>query len=160
MSVLSFLQSAAGGAIFGPVLGALGRFVNAKWILPAETKAEIDRLTAQRNAAADASAWAAFAASQQSEGSLSSVPANAAPWASTLLVFSEAFRKLVRPLLTLGGLPMVLWVYFTVTDPLASSAQLEMAKEINFMVFTMWGWWFGERYAAIKRKPIALVPPK
>jgi hypothetical protein len=159
MSILDFFSSAAGGSLFGPIVSGLGKFVHAKWIRPAEVKAEIDLLTAQRNAKADAAGWDAFAASQKADKGLDDIPAGTWPWAASLYVLSDAFTRFVRPFLTATGLPLAAWVYWTLSNPNATAAQLEMAKEINFMVFMMWSWWFGERYIAKSRSPISLVPP-
>lgn len=158
-AILSFLQGAAGGAALGQVLKFAGGFVHAKWIRPAEVKAEIDLLTAHRNADADKASWDAFAASQKADGSLDSIPANVPGWAAAVYVLGAGLTKLIRPMLTLGGLAMVGWTFSTMNDPHAPYAQIEMAKEINFMAFTMWSWWFGERYIAKSRTPISLVPP-
>lgn len=157
-AILGFFGSAAGGAIVGPVISFLGKFVHAKWIRPAEVKAEIDLLTAKRNAATEAASWEAFAASQKQGSGLDEVPKNTHPWIANLYVGVEAFSRSVRPLLTLMGLPLACWVYFTLNNPAATPAQVDMAKEINFMVFMMWSWWFGERYVARSRQPISLMP--
>lgn len=157
MNIVDFFSSAAGGAIFGPVISGLGKFVHAKWIRPAEVKAEIDLLTAKRNAASDAASWDAFAASQKTATGLEQLPAGTHPWVANTYVAVEAFSKAIRPMLTFMGLPLAAWVYYTLADPAATQAQIDMAKEINFMVFMMWSWWFGERYIARGRQPIALV---
>ena len=86
------------------------------------------------------------------------MPKNTHPWIANIYVGVEAFSRSVRPLLTLMGLPMACWVYFTLNNPAATAAQVDMAKEINFMVFMMWSWWFGERYVARSRAPISLMP--
>lgn len=158
--LIPFLTSAAGGTMLGQALGFVGKFVHSRWIRPKEIEGEIALLTAQRNAKSDAAGWEGFAASQKASSGLSEVPANAWPWVSSVYVLSEAVTKFVRPFLTMGGVPMIFWTYTTTTDPFATLAQVEMAKDINFMVFTMWGWWFGERYAAKGRSPIALMPLK
>lgn len=159
-TLTQFLSSAAGGAILGPILGFTGKLVHARWIRPKEVESEIALLTAQRNAKADAAGWEGFAASQKASTGLSDVPANTWPWVSSLYVLSEALTKFVRPGLTLGGVALVFWTYNTIDSATATYAQIEMAKEINFMAFTMWSWWFGERYIAKNRQPISLVPEK
>ena len=158
-SILDFFSSAAGGTIVGPLLSFVGKFVHAKWIRPAEVRTEIDLLTAKRNAAADAASWTAFSESQKDTGGLDEIPKNVHPIIANIYVGVEAFRKSVRPLLTFLGLPLAAWVYYTLSNGAAAPAQIEMAKEINFMVFTMWSWWFGERYVARSRQPIGLMPP-
>jgi len=51
-------------------------------------------------------------------------------------------------------------VYYLLPWDSDTAEQIEMAKEINFMVFMMWSWWFGERYVARGRQPISLLPKK
>jgi hypothetical protein len=160
MDILSFFSSAAGGAIFGPVISGLGKFVHAKWIRPAEVASEIALMTAKRNAATEQAGWEAFAASQKANSGLEELPTGVHPLVANLYVSVEAFSKSIRPMLTFMGLPLAAWVYWTLQNPAATAAQIEMAKEVNFMVFMMWSWWFGERYVARSRQPIALLPSK
>lgn len=157
-NILDFFASAAGGSILGPVLSFAGKFVHAKWIRPAEVQSEIALLTAKRNAATEQAGWEAFAASQKSGTGLEQLPAGTHPIIANLYVGVEAFSRSIRPLLTFAGLPLAAWVYHTLNNSGATPAQVEMAKEINFMVFMMWSWWFGERYVARSRQPIALTP--
>ena len=156
--ILDFFSSAAGGAIVGPILSFAGKFVHATWIRPKEVKAEIDLLTAKRNAATEAAGWEAFANSQKQEDGLAQLPQGVHPIVANIYVSIDAFSKSIRPMLTFLGLPLAAWVYHTLNSPTATFAQIEMAKEINFMVFMMWSWWFGERYVARHRQPISLTP--
>lgn len=158
--LLDFFSSAAGGAIFGPVISFAGKFVHAKWIRPAEVKSEIDLLTAKRNSATEQAGWEAFAASQKQGETLNQLPAGTHPIVANIFVCVEAMRQSVRPMLTFMGLPMAAWVYYTMSDGNANEAQQRMANEIVFMIFTMWSWYFGERYSARSRMPISLIPSK
>ncbi len=158
MSFLDFCSSAAGGSVVGPIISFAGKFVHAKWIRPAEIKSEVELMTAKRNSATEQAGWEAFAASQKASGGLDEIPKGVHPIVANFYVGVEAFSKSVRPLLTFLGLPLAAWVYYTLSNETATLAQIEMAKEINFMVFMMWSWWFGERYVARSRQPIALTP--
>jgi hypothetical protein len=160
MNVIDFFSSAAGGAIFGPVISGLGKFVHAKWIRPAEVASEIALMTAKRNAATEQAGWEAFAASQKAGDTLHELPRGTHPVVANLFVCVEAMRQSVRPLLTFMGLPLAAWVYYTMANGAATEAQQHMANEIVFMIFTMWSWYFGERYSARSRMPISLIPQK
>lgn len=159
-AILDFFSSAAGGAIFGPVISFAGKFVHAKWIRPAEVKSEIDLLTAKRNSATEQAGWEAFAASQKQGSGLEELPQGIHPIVANLYVCVDAFSRSIRPLLTFLGLPLAAWVYATISSGTATAEQVDMAKEINFMIFMMWSWWFGERYVARSRAPISLMPSK
>jgi hypothetical protein len=158
MPFIEFLSSAAGGAIAAPVIKAIGNAFHVWLVRPKEVELEVKMMTAKRNAETEKAAWDAFAASQQSNvGGLSSIPAGAHPWVVNIYMLVDAARQSVRPALTFLGLPLAAWVYYTLANPAATASQIEMAKEINFMVFMMWSWWFGERYVARSRQPIDLV---
>jgi hypothetical protein len=161
-AILDFFSSAAGGAIFGPVISFAGKFVHAKWIRPAEVKSEIDLLTAKRNSATEQAGWEAFAASQKQENgvSLKELPKGVHPIVANIYVCVDAMSAAVRPAVTFMCFPLSIWVYSTLTDPAATAAQIDMAKEINFLANMVIFWWFGERYVARSRAPISLMPSK
>lgn len=158
MNLLDFFSSAAGGSVVGPIISNVGKFVHAKWIRPAEIKSEVELMTAKRNSATEQAGWEAFAASQKASGGLDEIPKGVHPIVANLYVGVEALNRSIRPLLTIMGLPLAVWVYYTLSSQSATVAQIEMAKEINFMVFMMWSWFFGERYIAKQRQPIVLTP--
>lgn len=141
MNLVDVLFNAAGGGVFGSLLH-LGTSFFDTWKKKKEAETEIMLLRAKSELAEKAAAWDAFARSQPGSQAPFTVPANAAPWASTLFVVVEAFKTFTRPGLTWALLGVTVYV-FAVTSPEAREA---MKNEITFGAFTAVFWYFGSRY--------------
>jgi hypothetical protein len=143
MSIVDILFNAAGGGVVGSLLH-LGTSFFDTWKKKKEAETEIMLLRAKSELAEKAAAWDAFAKSQPGTQQPFVVPANAAPWAATLMTLVEALKSATRPGLTWALLLVLVIVYFQS----APEVRAMMTGEITFGSFTALFWWFGSRYTS------------
>ena len=133
MSLLDILLNAAGGGVLGSALHCVTDYF--------DTRNKVTMLKAQMDAAANASAWAAFQESQKD--SAMTIPPNVPVWIASFLALVEGAKHLTRPALTWAAIVIIAGMYFTATP----AAQQEMQPQILVGSFTAIFWWFGARYS-------------
>lgn len=134
MNIVDMLFSATlGGGVVGSALHLL-----TDW---ADRKNKIALMEAQAKLTEQSEAWKAFTAAQESTAAFA-VPANAAPWASTLYTCVAAVKDLTRPLLTWAAVAVVVLVYVKSTD----TSRAAIAPEILAASYSAIFFWFGSRY--------------
>lgn len=141
MNILDFFSTVAGGGVVGSVLH-LGTSAFDVWRKGKEAKLEIELMTARVAAAEKTEAWKAFAESQASSRTITTIPANASPFVTNIYLFVDAFRNFTRPGLTWATMLFVVYVYATAVP----DQRTQLAPEITFGAFTAFFWWFGERF--------------
>jgi hypothetical protein len=141
-NVLDALMNAASGGIVGSLLH-LGSAWFDTYRKGKEADIQIRLMNAQSEIAEKSAAWAAFTASQQSQATPFSVPANAAPWAATTFTLVEALNRATRAGLCWIAVLLLASAYFAATP----ERQAAMQPEIQFGVWTIIFWFFGARYS-------------
>lgn len=141
--VFSFLMSAAGGGILGPLL-KIGQDWNASLIRAREAKIEAELLRARADAGERAEAAKAFAEAQRNAGNSNpfTVPQGTSPFLVNAFVGVEAFVRFTRPGLTWSALAVAVAMYF---NPIPGADAYR--DQFAFMASTAFFFWFGERYA-------------
>ena len=134
MSLLDILFNAAGGGVLGSALHCVTDYF--------DTKNKVTMLKAQMDAAANASAWAAFQESQK-DSPMQAMPDKAPVWVLSIYLLVQAFKEIMRPLLALIAICIIAAVYAGAD----AAARAGMVNELTFGCFTAVFWYFGARYS-------------
>lgn len=134
MSLIDILFNAAGGGVLGSALHVVTDYF--------DTRNKITLMKAQVDAAANTSAWQAFAESQK-DGGLQAIPQNVPGWAATVYVIVQAFKEVMRPLLALASICIIAGVYAAAD----TEGRKAIINEVTFGCFTAVFWYFGARYS-------------
>jgi hypothetical protein len=143
MNLVDVLFNAAGGGIFGSLLH-IGTSILDTWKKKKETETQIMLMKAQTEMAANASAWQAFANSQNQSAVPFQVPANTPPWISALYTCVQALKEGTRPGLCWALVFILTLVYFTSIP----EVRAKITDEMTFGAFTAVFWYFGSRYTS------------
>ena len=131
MNALDLIGNALGGGALGVVL-RIGNGFFEEYKASKDHARKLEEAKTMAGIAADAAAWAAFTASQQS----AAVPSNVSPWCANVIT-------MFRPFITLTLVGVATVVYFNS----AGAERAPMVEQINFAAFNCVGWWFGDRMA-------------
>lgn len=134
MSLLDILFNAAGGGVLGSALHCVTDYF--------DTRNKVTMLKAQMDAAANASAWAAFQESQK-DSSIQQLPDKTPTWVLSVYLLVQSFKEVMRPLLALIAISIIAGVYAGAD----AAGRAAMVNEITFGCFTAVFWYFGARYS-------------
>ena len=134
MSLLDILLNAAGGGVLGSALHCVTDYF--------DTRNKVTMLKAQMDAAANASAWAAFQESQK-DSPMQAMPDKTPVWVLSIYLLVQAFKEVMRPLLALIAICIIGGVYAGAD----AAGRAAIINELIFGCFTAVFWYFGARYS-------------